>query len=346
MIRKGWAALAVLALLTVPANAQLGNLLGVFGGTGAAASAPDKIEPGKKRPIYPNAPDKGTSIDIAPGVKIDTDLGESAILIFPGIAGKPVTIDVDSPDVHLAVGATRELNSVWTGPTFSQWPVAGGPKAARLVFSPKRTGPYYIFIYGISTKTNGKLDFGRPAKTGRYSISLTDADNPVAKPLSGAASSGRAAAAKAATPPPPAVPTVASLARDFAQRCAQITPATEQACARLREDLNDAMAGRLRPAALAAVQHGPLGVQVTEGAGGQIRAEVVTVDASGPAASAGIKAGDAILYARAPDGSRTFIGDQASLDAWATKANGSHDLAVIRAGGTAVELVPITLGPR
>lgn len=341
MTRTTLAALAALAMLTGPAGAQ--TLFNAIAGQQPAAAEPVRIEPGKKRPLYPAKPERGSSIDIAPGVRIDTDVREAAVFLFAGTAGQSVTIDAESPDIHIMIGAGREFAPVWTSPTFSQNPVAGGPKSARLIFSPKRTGPYYVMIYGFPTKPNGKLEYGG-AKEGRIAVSMTDTAHPVAKPI-GVGGAAPAAMAAPAAPPPPPVPTVASLAREFAQRCAQVTPANEDACARLRDDLNDAMAGRLRPA-VAAPPPSAASAAAADPSGTQTAVEITEIIPGTPMAAAGLKVGDALLYARAPNGQRTLFSDQDSLNAWGATASGTYQLAIMRAGSTRVEMVPITMGTR
>lgn len=334
------AAVASIGLWAASAQAQgqggalgLGGLAaGIAGAKTPAAATDGSIVTGRKRPLNANAPERGSATEIEAGQQLTGDFAEAAaiygkrfpvaVFLVQGQVGKPITATVDSPDVHLSVWISRELTNVWTGPTMAPMPVAGGPKRNTLTLSPQRTGPYYIFVAGHVTNEKGKLVFSRYAEAGKFTLTVTDPDHPTAGP---------AFAAGGVKP--------GGLVQTYAQLCATISAANAETCRVLREGLATKIAADAKASAQAL--SGPLGIKVVEGSGAQVRADVVAVDAGGPAAAAGLQVGDALLYAKGAGGERVFFGDQASLDQWASRqaAGSRHEVAFARGA----ELMTTTL---
>lgn len=321
----GLAALLIIGGLTAaPLQAQ------GLAGASSTTSADDgsAFVTGRKQPLYPKSPEKGDAIEIEPGHAVAGDFADAPplygkrhpVMVYrvQGQEGKALTAKVDSTDVHVWLWFSRELNNLWTGPTMAPMPVAGGPKSNFLTLNPQRTGPYYIMVVGVPTKENGKLTFGRYADSGRFTLAVTDADHPEAKPVGGAV-------LLTGGPVKPA-----GLAQTYAQLCANVTSANADTCRVLREGLAAKIAADSTSSAKAL--SGPLGIRVIGGGGAQVRAEVVAVDPGGPAAAAGLQPGDALLYAEGAGGQRVFFGDQASLDQWALKQapDSSHQVAFAR----------------
>jgi hypothetical protein len=92
-----------------------------------------------------------------------------------------------------------------------------------------------------------------------------------------------------------------------------------------------------------AQQSSSLGLNVKAAEGAFVRAEVLTVDPNSAAASAGIQAGDLLLYAKGKGGGRTYFADQAALNAWAAeqKAGSAQTVSFVRDGK--IKSVKITI---
>lgn len=345
----GMAAVLIVGLIAAPLQAQ--GLTGLVGGVagaqanGAAGNGAAMVT-GRKQPLYPNSPEKGDAIEIEPGHAVAGDFADAPpvygerypVMVYRvhGQAGKAITAKVDSPDVHVWLWFSRDLTNAWTGPTMAPMPVAGGPKINFVTLNPQRTGPYYIMVIGVPTKENGKLSFGRYADSGRFTLAVTDVDHPEATPVGGTALAGSTAQPASA---------VTALAQNYAQLCGAAAAANSETCTALRRALAAQIAEAKNAAPAAGAIGGPLGIRVAEGAGGQVRADVVALDPRGPAAAAGLKVGDALLYAKGPGGARTFFGDQASLDAWAAgkPAGSTHEIAYSRKGSAAVQSATVRL---